>query len=104
MFLTCMLCRGCQQASRLLYNDFFAVTTQIKSLLILHKYQPMLIPPLPWRSLDSGGHILTRSFIMRVGNNRVHREALASAQNAAEGGLSQAWPLCCDWRCFCEGQ
>ena len=65
------------------------MSVQIKSLLILHKYQPMLIPPLPWRSLDSGGYILTRGFLMRVGSNHLHRDALARAQNTAEGGLSQ---------------
>ncbi len=65
---------------------------QIGDLLLLHKYQPMLIPPLPWRSLDSGGHLLTRSFLCRIGNTPLLRNALIGAQNNAEGGLSQVSP------------
>ena len=62
---------------------------QVRDLLLLHKHQPMLVPPLPWRSLDSGGHVLTRSFLMRIVSNQVHRQALLKAQHSGTTGLSK---------------
>ena len=63
----------------------------MQNFMLLHKQPPMVIPPLPWRSLDSGGYILTRSFLVRIAGNGVHRQALVEAQNSAEGRLSQVY-------------
>lgn len=48
----------------------------------LLKVRPMVVPPLPWRSIDSGGLLFTRFRVMRMyceAQLRMLREADASS-------------------------
>lgn len=59
------------------------VQTQEMGLL---KVQPMLVPPLPWRSTDSGGLLFTRQHVMRM-RSQVQVQALQEAETAPPDGM-----------------
>lgn len=50
------------------------------------KVQPMVVPPLPWRSLESGGLLFTRFPVMRT-RTATQVKALQEAEAAAPDGL-----------------
>ena len=50
------------------------------------KVQPMVVPPLPWRSLESGGLLFTRFLVMRT-RTAAQVQALQEAEAAAPDGL-----------------
>ena len=50
------------------------------------KVQPMVVPPLPWRSLESGGLLFTRFPVMRT-RTAAQVQALQEAEAAAPDGL-----------------
>ena len=56
------------------------------------KFKPMLVPPAPWRSANTGAHLTMRSFVMRMGEQQANRRLLEAAdRDMAEGkpGASQ---------------
>ena len=70
------------------------------------KVQPMVVPPLPWRSLESGGLLFTRFPVMRT-RTVAQVQALQDAEAAAPDGLrrvSRSSSQCC-WliACSCVG-
>ena len=50
------------------------------------KVQPMVVPPLPWRSLESGGLLFTRFPVMRT-RTAAQVQALQEAEAATPDGL-----------------
>lgn len=63
--------------------------------LLTPRFLPMLIPPLPWRSPDSGGHLITRDNITRshkFQEGHLQRKALQIAQERSPHGLSRVGP------------
>lgn len=52
------------------------------------KVQPMVVPPLPWRSMDSGGLLFTRFNVMRT-RTPTQVQALQEAEAAAPNGMRQ---------------
>ena len=61
------------------------------------KVQPMVVPPLPWRSLESGGLLFTRLPVMRT-RTAAQVQALQEAEAAAPDGLrrvSRSSSQCC---------
>jgi len=52
---------------------------------------PMLVPPLPWRTHDSGGYLASRHCVMRVKDGRTQRALLRAADAAPPAGLSQVY-------------
>ena len=59
------------------------------------KFKPMLVPPAPWRSANTGAHLTMRSFVMRMGEQQANRRLLEAAdREMAEGkpGASQVIP------------
>lgn len=56
------------------------------------KFKPMLVPPAPWRSANTGAHLTMRSFVMRTREQQANRKLLEAAdREMAEGkpGASQ---------------
>jgi DNA-directed RNA polymerase N-terminal len=61
------------------------------------KFKPMLVPPAPWRSANTGAHLTMRSFVMRMGEQQANRRLLEAAdREMAEGklGASQVRGWC----------
>ena len=64
----------------------------------LLKIQPMVVPPLPWRSIDSGGLLFTPQKVMRT-RTEAQLQALQEAEAALPNGMRKvlAWfSLCCN--------
>ncbi|CAL8471810.1 g11352 [Coccomyxa elongata] len=62
--------------------------------LLTPRFQPMLIPPLPWRSPDSGGHLIMRHNITRshkFQEDHWQQKALLIAQERSPDGLSRVY-------------
>ena len=71
---------------------------QVRDLLT-PRFEPMLIPPLPWRSPDSGGHLIMRHNLTRSNRfqeGHLQRKALQIAQERSPDGLSQVGPTAPD--------
>lgn len=70
------------------------------------KVQPMVVPPLPWRSLESGGLLFTRFPVMRT-RTAAQVQALQEAESAAPDGLRRvscsSSQKCWLRACPCEG-
>ena len=70
------------------------------------KVQPMVVPPLPWRSLESGGLLFTRVPVMRT-RTAAQVQALQEAEAAAPDGLRRvSWAIPERFSltaCFCMG-
>ncbi len=70
------------------------------------KVQPMVVPPLPWRSLESGGLLFTRFPVMRT-RTAAQVQALQEAEAAAPDGLRRvscsSSQKCWLRACPCEG-
>lgn len=66
-------------------------------------YDPMLVPPLPWRSLYFGGHLLQREIIVRLKSKPVQLEALYDA-DSEHPGLQKvtSWLELTSFKCFRE--
>lgn len=64
--------------------------------LLTPRFQPMLIPPLPWRSPDSGGHLIVRHSITRshkFQEDHWQQKALLIAQERSPDGVSRVCPI-----------
>lgn len=66
------------------------VQTQDVGLL---KVLPMVVPPLPWRSTDSGGLLFTRQHVMRM-RSQVQVQALQEAETAPPDGMRKVSHTC----------
>ena len=66
------------------------VQTQDMGLL---KVQPMVVPPLPWRSTTSGGLLFTRQHVMRM-RTQVQAQALQEAEAALPDGMRKVSHTC----------
>lgn len=64
-------------------EDCFLVQDHDWSLL---KIQPMVVPPLPWRSIDSGGLLFTPQKVMRT-RTEAQLRALQEADAALPNGM-----------------
>ena len=63
--------------------------------LLMPKYKPMLIPPVPWRAHDSGGHLVTRTSILRMYHrSEAHMHALDAAQERVPHGMAKVMHPC----------
>ena len=58
-------------------------------LAVQPRYMPMLVPPLPWRTCTSGGHLLKRATVMRSRWPRVASRLMRAADEQQPSGLSQ---------------
>ena len=54
---------------------------QAKAALSEVKHMPMLVPPAPWRTPYSGGHVLTPACIMR-GHDSHYKDAVLPVEQA----------------------
>ena len=63
---------------------------QVKQI-ILPAYQPMVIPPLPWRGVDYGAYLINPSHVMRTRGHRAQNRALYEADRQTPG-MSQVRP------------
>jgi DNA-directed RNA polymerase N-terminal len=58
------------------------------------KFKPMLVPPAPWRSANTGAHLTMRSFVMRMGEQQANRRLLEAAdRDMAVGKLGASQVL-----------
>ncbi|BDA47730.1 probable DNA-directed RNA polymerase 2, chloroplastic/mitochondrial [Coccomyxa sp. Obi] len=78
------------------HHDVIRQLTNVREVhdLLAPRFQPMLIPPLPWRSLDSGGHLIIRQNITRAHHyqdGHLQRKALHIAQERPPDGLSRVF-------------
>jgi len=52
---------------------------------------PMLVPPVPWRSHNEGGYLVSRSSAVRCKERGLQRRLLAAADDAPPVGLSRVY-------------
>ena len=52
---------------------------------------PMLVPPVPWRSFNEGGYLVSRSSAVRCKDRGLQRRLLAAADDAPPVGLSRVY-------------